>query len=210
MIGSLIIKKCLLSGEVEHVLSLVRKPSGYNNSKLTEIIVNDFEDYECISGAFSDIDAAFFCIGAYTGNVPDEELKKITVDYAVAFAKTLKECSPDANLCLLSGDGADRTGKSKIVFARYKGIAEETIAQMGLKFYAFRPSYIYPVTKRKEPNFAYVIFRLLYPIIKMFGKKFSIKSTELAAAMFSTGLYGGDKEIFRNSDIKDIVEAKKH
>lgn len=202
MIGQLILDQCLLSDQILEVTSLVRKKSGRSHSKLNELQITDFTDYSEQQNSFTNIDIAFFCIGVYTGQVPDNTFKEITVDYAVAFANALKENSPKATLCFLSGAGADRKEKSRMSFAKYKGIAENRLSDLGLgAFYSFRPSYIFPVTTRKEPNITYRISRTLYPIIKVFGKNSSIKSTELASAMFNVGLNGADQEVLENRDI---------
>ena len=208
MVGNLILERCLASDQVEKVISLVRRESNHTYSKLQEVVITDFSDYSLHQSLFKNIDAAFFCIGVYTGQVADSEFKTITVDYAVSFAEALKDNSPDANFCLLSGAGADRTEKSKTAFARYKGIAENRISGMDLNFYTFRPGYIYPVTPRKEPNVMYRISRVLYPVIKLFGSNASIKSTELAAAMFKVGMEGAEKEIWENIDIIRILIAR--
>lgn len=205
MVGGLILKAAAEDSSVEKIISLVRRPSGVTTPKVTEVVLSDFAAYSADAGHFKNIDAAFFCVGAYTGSVPDEEFRKITVDYAVAFAETLKVNSPEATLCLLSGAGADRTGKSKLSFARYKGMAEDAISKMGLKFSAFRPGYIYPDTPRIEPNFSYRAMRLFYPAIKLLGPGFSIRATELAEAMFRAGIYGAEKEILENRDILDLL-----
>ena len=205
MVGNLILQNCIASNEVKEIVSLVRRPSNVNHQKLNEILTEDFSNYEAQEEAFKDIYAAFFSIGVYTGEVPKDQFKIITVDYAVAFAEALKNNSPNANLCLLSGAGADRTEKSRASFAKFKGIAENRISAMGLNFYTFRPGYIYPVEPRKEPNVMYRISRALYPIIKLFGKNASIKSTELADAMFSVGMNGAPQEIIENKDILKLL-----
>lgn len=207
MIGSLILKECLSSNEVENVVSLVRRKRNNSHTKLHEEIIDDFCDYSAQQALFKNIDVAFFCVGVYTGQVPDQEFKKITVDYAVSFGEALKNNSPHANLCLLSGAGADRTESSKTAFARYKGIAENSLSKLDLNFYAFRPGYIYPVTPRKEPNIWYRISRTLYPVIKLLGKNASITSSELAIAMFKVGMSGGEKEILENRDILEVLDA---
>jgi uncharacterized protein YbjT (DUF2867 family) len=201
MVGSLVLTNCLNSDKATEVISLVRKPTGQKHNKLTEIVISNFEDYSNEECLFKDISAAFFCIGVYTGQVSNKVFQKITVNYAVAFAKTLEKNSPQATLCLLSGAGADRTEKSKASFARYKGMAENQIAKLNLKFYSFRPAYIYPVYPRKEPNFGYKVMRALYPVFKLLGDKYSVKSTELANAIFRVGLNGADKQILENQDI---------
>ena len=201
MIGKLVLANCLNSDKVTEVISLVRKPTSQKHNKLTEIVISNFEDYSALEHLFKDIEVAFFCLGVYTGQVSDDIFKKITVNYAVEFAKALEKNSPKATFCLLSGAGADRTEKSKIPFARYKGMAENQIAKLNIKLYSFRPGYIYPVEKRKEPNVGYKIMKALYPIVKLLGDKYSVKYTELASAIFNVGLNGAEKQILENEDI---------
>ena len=201
MIGNLVLTHCLNADKITEVRSLVRKPTGLTHKKLIEIVIENFEDFSTHEDLFKDVSAAFFCLGVYTGQVPDDLFKKITVNFAVEFAQTLKKNSPQATLCLLSGAGADRTEQSKTSFARYKGMAENQIAEMDLRFHSFRPAYIYPVEPRKEPNIAYKIIKALYPIFKLSGDKYSIQSTDLANAMFNVGLNGAAEQILENQDI---------
>lgn len=190
-------------------ISLVRKKSNTTHLKLIEIIVEDFTDYANHRYLFENIDSAYFCIGVYTGSVSDKLFKEITVDYAVSFAKMLKDNSPDAKICLLSGAGADRTEKSKTSFALYKGMAENKIDKLGLEFYTFWPGYIFPVESRKEPNLMYGIMRSLYPILRLLGSNFSIKSTELGKVMLEIGLIGTDKKILENRDLINYLKEQR-
>ena len=202
MVGSLVMEYCLASDQVGQVVSLVRKRSNNKHPNLTEIEVNDFSDLSSYQTHFRDVAAAFFCIGVYTGTVPDPVFKQVTVDFASAFGRALANESPQARLCLLSGMGADRTEKSRVAFSRYKGMAENQLAEMKLAgFHSFRPAYIYPVRKRQEPNFMYRVSRFLYPLVRLLGKKYSIRSEELARAMVNIGLNGADKVILENPDI---------
>mgnify|MGYP003574913609 CR=1 FL=1 len=201
MIGQLVLQRCLGSEMVEEVVSIVRMPTAISHRKLSEVVVENLEDYADQGHLFKNVDAAFFCIGVYTGQVPDAEFKRITVDYAVAFAQKLKHESPEATFCLLSGAGADRTERSRTSFARYKGMAENQISKLKLKFHSFRPAYIYPDAPRKEPNIGYTILKVFYPLLKLFGKKYSIRSVELAEAMFNVAMNGADREILENEDI---------
>ena len=205
MVGSLILDYSLASPKIKEVISLVRKPTDLSHQKLNEVVIEDFTDYTTHETLFQEIDAAFFCIGVYTGQVPDYLFKKITVDYAVKFSEVLKAFSPKAALCLLSGAGADKTEKSRTSFARYKGMAENQIEALGLDFYSFRPAYIYPVTPRQEPNIMYSISRKLYPVFKLLGENASITSEELATAMFHVGINRTEKKFLENRDILKYV-----
>jgi len=206
MVGGIILDLCLNSEQVQEVISLVRKPSGKQADKLKEIILSDFTIYDHADIDFTNVDAAFFCIGVYTGAVPREQFRQITVEYPVAFAKAIYEYSPNATYCLLSGAGADRAGKRKSAFAHDKGVSENLLAAIGFKaFHTFRPGYIYPVTKRKEPNLMYTVSRALYPLIKRMGKNASITSEELAKGMFKVGLEGHPEEVLENRDILAVL-----
>jgi uncharacterized protein YbjT (DUF2867 family) len=203
MIGSLILGYCLDRVDVAKVTCIVRRKSGLTHPKLVEIIHSDFLDYSSITEHFKNQDVAFYCIGVYTGQVPKDEFRKITVDYTEAFAKTLRENSAKTTFCFLSGAGADPSGKSSMMFARDKGVAENIL--LGLQFdqaYIFRPAYIYPVTPRKEPNFSYKLFRFLYkPLIAIYPNG-GITSKELAKVMVKVGMDGGEKVIYENKDIR--------
>ena len=208
MVGGLVLENCLVSNEVKEIVSFSRRPCGQEHEKLKELLVSDFENYTDQLQHFKDVNIAFFCMGVYTSSVTKDVFKKVTLDYALSFAGTLSKHSPNARLCFLSGAGADRTEKSRMAFAKLKGMAENQIAGMKLGgFHSFRPGYIYPVEPRKEPGFAYRISRILYPLIRLLGPKYSITSKELARAMFEAGIKGADKEVLENLDIKSLVSG---
>ena len=205
MIGGLILQECINSPEIGKITSLVRRSCGIEHEKLREVIIDDFTDYVGHEEHFKNQDIAYYCIGVYTGAVPRDEFRKITIDYTLAFAEFLKQHSPNATFCFLSGQGADQTEKSRLMFAKDKGTAENYLASMEFgQTYIFRPAYIYPVTPRKEPNWAYDILRAIYPVLKAIYPNGVITSTQLARAMFQIGLKGAGKIVLENEDIKQI------
>ncbi len=207
MVGGIVLQHCLADEAIGKVISITRKSTNTPHPKLQEVIHQDFSSFDNISSLFQDIDAAYFCLGAYTGAVSDEVFKKITYDFTVAFADTLATHSPNATFCLLSGAGADQTEKSRVSFAKYKGMAENYLKSKNFgALYLFRPGYIYPVTKRAEPNVMYTFSRILYPLIRIFGQNMSIKSTELGEAIFRAGLYGANSTVLENKDILKSLE----
>ena len=206
MIGSIVLRECVQSNQIKKVISITRRSSGAAHPKVEEVIHNDFSDYTPVEKYFEHVDAAYFCIGVYTGQVNDVDFKKITVDFAKTFANTLKQHSPNAVLSFLSGAGADRKEKSRMAFAKYKGIAENYLITKDLGgLYIFRPAYIYPVEKREEPNIAYRFYRRLYPLMKNLLPSSTITSEQLGKAMFLAALNGTEKTILENEDIKAIL-----
>ncbi|MDA3891891.1 MAG: NAD(P)H-binding protein [Salinivirgaceae bacterium] len=205
MVGGLVLLECLANSEIESVTSIVRRASGINHEKLIEVIHNDFTDYSAIKVHFMGVDIVYFCIGVYTGAVARDEFRKITVDYIVEFAKMLKGKSPEATFCFLSGAGADPKEKSRMMFAKAKGVAENFLIKQNFgALYIFRPAYIYPVTPRVEPNFSYRLSRKLYPVLKALMPDSVIASEQLANAIFKSGINGAFKTILENADIKKI------
>lgn len=205
MIGGIILRECLASNDVAKVTSIARKPGGIEHPKLEEVIHSDFTSYAGLEEHFKNIDAAHFCVGVYTGQVPDDKFKVITVDFAKAFADAVKDNSPKATLCFLSGAGADQKEKSRVSFARYKGMAENYLLAKSFDgLYIFRPGYIYPVEKRKEPNWTYSLMRKLYPLFKTFYSSGMITSEELAKAMFKAGMEGAHRTVLENQEIKKV------
>lgn len=205
MVGGIVLRECLASSEIAKVVSFSRKSTGVKHPKLEEIIHTNFLNFQGKEHHFQHVDAAYFCIGVYTGQVPDEMFKTITVDFVKTFARVLKAQSPQTSFCLLSGQGADQTEKSGTSFARYKGMAENyLIAKDFGSLYIFRPAYIYPVEKREEPNLMYRVSRRLYPLLKNVFPSTVITSEQLAKGIFKAGLHGASKTILENEDIKKV------
>ena len=168
MVGGYALRYALEHPAVERVTAIGRRTLGISHAKLNEILHPNFGDCSALAESLSHQDAAIFCLGAYTGAVPDAEFRTITVDYTVEFARVLHRSSPNAGFAFLSGQGADPTGKSRIAFARYKGEAENALLAAGFHaVYIFRPAYIYPVEPRNEPNVGYRLLRAIYPVFRV-------------------------------------------
>jgi uncharacterized protein YbjT (DUF2867 family) len=210
MVGGYALRYALENVTVGSVTAIGRKTLGISNSKLTEVVHRDFADCSSLAETLSGQDAAVFCLGAYTGAVSDEELRRITVDYTVEFARVLHGSSPGAAFSFLSGNGADPTGRSRIPFARYKGEAENALLAAGFPHvYIFRPAYIYPVEPRKEPNFSYRLLRAIYPAFRILFPNQVIRADDLGRAMVDAAVRGTGNRgpIFENRDIRALAES---
>ena len=208
MVGGCALRICLENPDVSMVTAIGRSRTDINDARLHEVVVDDFTDCSALTEALENQDVALYCLGAYTGSVPDDLFRQITVDYTLAFAKSLHRASPQAAFCFLSGQGADQTEQSRMSFARYKGAAEKALLDTGFpRVHIFRPGYIYPVTPRKEPNLMYTVSRFLYPLLRRIYPNIGIPSENLAAAMIHAGLYGtGENEnpVLENKDIRSM------
>ncbi|HEY3450511.1 MAG TPA: NAD-dependent epimerase/dehydratase family protein [Myxococcales bacterium] len=86
MVGGYALRLSLEHPDVRAVTVVGRRPTGVTHAKLREVLHADFADCGPLAEALAGHDAALYCIGAYTGTVPDAEFRKVTVDYTVAFA----------------------------------------------------------------------------------------------------------------------------
>ena len=209
MVGGYALRYALDDPAAGIVTAIGRRKLGLSHPKLREVLHQDFADCSALADALSDQDAAAFCLGTYTGAVPDAELRKVTVDYTIAFARVLRATSPAAAFSFLSGSGADPTGQSRLAFARYKGEAENALLALGFpRVYIFRPAYIYPVEPRKEPNFGYRLLRTIYPVFRLVVPNQVIRADDLARAMVDVAIRGAGEpgeQIFENRDIRALV-----
>ena len=214
MIGNLILNYCFNRSDVNTITSITRKKTGIVHPKLIEVLHDNFSDFANIKEYFKNQQICFYCLGVYTGQVPKEEFNKITVDYTKCFAEELRRCNDETVFCFLSGQGADSKEKSRIMFARDKGIAENILLKLNFKkTYIFRPGYIYPVIPRNEPNFIYRLMRILYKIFFKIFPEMGVTSEKLAKTMVEVAFQQGEQVIFENKRIRlfnlyDVVVNK--
>src|SRR5580698_4628199 len=211
MVGGYALRYALEQRDVGAVTAIGRKKLGIAHPKLEEVLHADFADCSALAAPLAGQDAAVFCLGTYTGVVTDAELRTITLDYTVEFARVLHGSSPGASFSFLSGSGADPTGQSRLPYARYKGEAENQLLAAGFpRVSIFRPAYIYPVEPRKEPTFSYRVLRGVYPAFRALFPSQVIRADDLARVMVDAAVQGalqGYGPVFENRDIRAMVAS---
>lgn len=210
MVGGYALQYALEHPAIGSVTSIGRRTVDVVHARLKQVVHDDFADCSAFASELSDQDALVFCLGVYTGSVSDQEMRTITVDYTIEVARVLREQSPDAAFSFLSGGGADPTGRSRIAFARYKGMAENALLAAGFpRVYIFRPAYIYPVKPRQEPNFGYRVLRAIYPAMRILLPNQVIAADDLARAMVEVAVSARPPEqtILENRDIRAFARS---
>lgn len=211
MVGGYALQHALQHPAIGLVTSIGRKTLGLVHPKLKQVLHQNFADCAPIASELSGQDVLVFCLGAYTGAVSDQEMRTITVDYTTECARVLRQQSPNAAFSFLSGAGADRTARSRVPFARYKGMAENALFAAGFpRLYVFRPGYIYPVQPRKEPNVGYRVFRAIYPAFRIVFPNLVVAADHLARAMVDIAVRAGPPEqvVLENRDIRAFPVAQ--
>ena len=212
MVGGYALRYALDNSEVKSVTSIGRKTVGISHPKLEQVLHQNFANCSPLANVLSNQDAVVYCLGTYTGSVSDEQLRVITADYTIEFARVFRDRSPDAAFSFLSGSGADPTGRSRLAFARYKGQAEKALLAAGFpRVYLFRPAYIYPVEPRREPNFNYRLIRAIYPVFRVLFPNQVIRADDLARVMVDVVLRQTQERqdvVFENRDIRTLAESR--
>src|SRR5580693_5068239 len=140
MVGEGVLLACLEHADVDEVLSVSRRTCGRTHAKLKELVTPDFLS---LSEVPSGYDACFYCAGVSSVGKTEAEYTKATFDTAVHFAKLV--ASPEMTLVHISGAGTDGTEKSKTMWARVKGRAENELMRLPFKaVYNFRPGMMKP------------------------------------------------------------------
>jgi hypothetical protein len=127
--------------------------------KLSTVLVPDFTKPPSGLAAH---DACIWAMGKSTAGMSEAEYTKLTYDYTMAVAKAIEAenlATPRERplyFVYLSGEGADRSEKSRVLFARVKGRTENALLALpptsGIQARVFRPGYFYP--SEKVPGWA--------------------------------------------------------
>src|SRR6266700_5483079 len=127
MVGQGILRECLLDPDVQHILSIVRTPSGQHHPKLRELVHTNFFDYSAIEPELTGFDACFFCLGVSSAGMDEAKYKRLTYDLTLAAATTLARPNPQTTFLYVSGAGTDSTELGRILCARVKGKTENDL-----------------------------------------------------------------------------------
>jgi uncharacterized protein YbjT (DUF2867 family) len=212
MVGQGVLRECLLDPGVERVLAVGRSPTGQTHDKLREIVHRDLADYASVSGELAGYDACFFCLGVSSAGMSEADYRRVTRDIAVAAARALVEKTPAMTFVFVSGAGADGTGKSRTMWARVKGEAENAILALPFeRKYVFRPAFIRPgkgITSRtRSYRVLYAALAPLGPLLNAVAPRHVTTSERVGRAMLNAARYGAPKAVLENDDINALAAA---
>ena len=202
--------ECLKHPQVDKVTAVTRHKLDVQHEKLTEVILDDFEDYSQIKGKLANHNAVFYCLGISSSQVRNhDKYYKITYDYTMAAARAITEVNKDVTICFLSGAGTDGTEKSFLHWARVKGKAENDLSNFNFKtVYNFRPAMIFPSHGEKTN---YPMVKLLfpfYPLLNKIAKGYVTTTEEMGLAMINCALVGYEKNVLENKDVRKVSGIK--
>ena len=212
MVGQGVLRECLLDREVGTVLAIGRRGTGQMHQKLSEIVHRDFSSFSAIEGELAGYDACFFCLGASSAGMAEEDYRRLTNDTTMAAAQALVKGNPGLTFIYVSGAGTDGTERGRTMWARIKGQTENALLRMAFKAaYMFRPAYIQPLhgiaSSAKLTRAVYAVLGPLYPLWKALFPKYVTTTEQLGRAMLHVAKHGAPKRVLENTDINRIGQV---
>ncbi|MGA2039373.1 MAG: NAD(P)H-binding protein [Bryobacteraceae bacterium] len=206
MVGQGVLRECLLSPEVDAVLSFVRTPAAQRHTKLREIVRHDLSDFSATQEDLAGYDACFFCLGVSSVGMAEPEYRRITYDLTMSVARTLAGHNPGMVFIYVSGAGTDSSGRGRSMWARVKGETENALLDLPFQAaYMFRPGFIRPmhgvVPKAKWVRRMYWLAEPLYPILRALVPKYVTTTECVGRAMINVARYGAPRRVLESQDI---------
>jgi uncharacterized protein YbjT (DUF2867 family) len=207
MVGEGVLMEALNSPDVEQVLIINRKPSGFSHPKLKEIIHKDFFNVTPIAAQLSGYNACFFCLGVSSVGMKEPEYTSMTYDLTLHVAGVLAKQNPDMTFIYVSGAGTDSSEQGRQMWARVKGKTENDLMKLPFKkAYAFRPGMMKAAPGAKNTPKFYKYLEWTYPVIKALAPGMASTLAEVGQAMIKAVTKGSDKSVL---EVKDIIALSK-
>ncbi|KAK9384520.1 hypothetical protein V1515DRAFT_611294 [Lipomyces mesembrius] len=159
-VGMAVLHHCLASPRVTKLSILSRRPftlpvgDNLDCNKANIIIHEDYSTYpDELSKKLKGADGCIWAQGISQTQVKEDEYIRITHDYPLAAAKSFSSLSYTGkfNFVYVSGEGADTTEKTFLLFGRIKGRTESELLSLpstatwkALRVFNVRPAYVDP------------------------------------------------------------------
>lgn len=212
MVGQGVLRECLLDPDIEAVQTVGRTASGAHHPKLREIVQPDLFHYSGIEAELKGFDACFFCLGASSAGLSEQQYEDLTYTLTLAAAETLSRLNPLMTFVYVSGAGTDSSEKGRVMWARVKGKTENAILRLPFKAACmFRPGVIQPVHGERSKTTAYrvgyVIAKPLLPLLRFLFPRYILTTEEIGRAMIHVAQRGFPKNVLEISDIKECAST---
>lgn len=212
MVGGGVLTECLEDPQIGSVLAVGRTSCGVGHEKLRELIRPDLFEYGDISADLEGHDACFFCLGVSAAGMTESEYRHVTYDLTMAAATAVSASNPELTFCFVSGQGTDSEGRSRFMWARVKGDAENQLLRMPLSAYMFRPGFIQPMKGARSKTRLYQAFYdllgPLFPILKRLFPKHVTTTVNVGRAMIRAATHGYSKRVLETDDINSLAAAR--
>ena len=211
-VGDGILKALLMDKTVQKVHVITRRltPSINEGVKMGKVIVTkhmNYMDYSPLMEKLLRIKIVYWAIGTSARNVSDEEYTKIHVDFPVAFVKLWLSLNKEKYNSFHLITGAGTSADSWFHWAREKAKAEIQLSALvngtGLRFIAYRPSFVITSAERITP-----FKSMFYTPLEFMN--LAVKSTHIGQCMIEVTMREreiGNGSILNHSSIRNFAEV---
>ncbi|MEU9129453.1 epimerase [Kitasatospora sp. NPDC048540] len=208
MVGQGVLRECLLDDRVAGVLAVVRSPLGRSHPKLTEAALADFTDLAPLGDRLAGLDACFYCLGVSSVGMDERAYTRVSYDYPLAAARVLLARNPGLTFTYVTGEGTDRTGRSRAMWARVKGRAENDLIALGPDTYMFRPGFIQPRHGARSRTgwyrAGYAVTAPLFPVLRRLVPGWVTATDTVGRAMLAVAVHGDTERVLSTRGINRL------
>jgi uncharacterized protein YbjT (DUF2867 family) len=202
MVGSGVLRECLLAPDVEEVVAVGRSDLPLHSPKLKQAVRPTFASApDSIPDVdLRDIDACFFCLGVSAAGMSEEQYTAMTYKLTLSIAERLAHLSPKATFVYVSGAGADSSERGSSMWARVRGKTENALLRLPFeRVHVIRPAVIQPLNNAVSKTDSYRIFyKMVGPLLAL-GRKLlpsRVLSTEvIGRAMLQLARHGASAPV---------------
>ncbi len=211
MLGGGVLRECLLTPDVERVVSIGRSALPNSDAKLVQRVRPNFavDASEISDDDLRNVDACFFCLGVSASGMSEEKYTALTFGLTMAAAERLARLSPQATFVYVSGAGADSSEQGSSMWARVRGKTENALLRLSFKrVHVLRPAIIQPLNNAVSKTDSYrILYKALGPLLTIGRKLFPsrILSTEvIGQAMLQIARSGAPVSVLNAAAIYDV------
>lgn len=209
LIGAEVVRQAIQDDSIDEIIVLLRNEPEIKNAKTTVVLHNNFSGYSGLEKFFKKADALIWCLGISQTQVSRKQYEIITYDYTLACARFCVSVNPAIRFVFVSGNGADRTEKSRTLFKKIKGKAENGLLNSGLtNLFIARPDAVRPKHKNKRAPFAYKLVYPLFPLVEIVAPSKVIWSDVLARALINISKHGYEKDTLENMELRVLGKSE--
>lgn len=210
MVGSGVLRECVLAPDVALVHVVGRTCPLLTAPKIKFHRVEDMGNLAQRTSDLGAVDACFFCLGVTSSGLTEQQYSQITYDWTLSAAKAVSKCNPESVFVYVSGDGADATEQSKVMWARVRGQTENALKRLPFAaVYLFRPGLIQPMNGDKSKTRSYRLFYgaigWLLPLLRRLAPNHVLSTEVIGRAMLNAARLGQGVHVLASPGIHKLA-----
>jgi uncharacterized protein YbjT (DUF2867 family) len=205
MVGQGVLRECLAAPDVEKVVTLGRRPTGLQATKLVDLVSRELDQLpDVLRPEVDGLDACFYCLGVSSAGMEEPTYRHLTFDLTLGLARPLSQRNPRVTFVYVSG-AATGLG-SPLMWARVKGETEAALQALPFKAaYALRPGVIAPAHGERSGVFSYrAFYTVAAPVLaalRVLSPGLLLTTETVGRAMLRLGREGWPTPVLEKADI---------